>query len=109
MRVPRVTIDMLVAVIALAQRKTLDHAAEEIGLLTPSAIHKRVQGANKLFGQPLFMSTETGMVLTELGETFYPDALPAMEQVLLAEEKVAALLDLRAGHLNTLLRWLNHG
>ncbi len=99
MRIPRTTIDMLVAVIALAQKKTLEHAAEAIGLITPSAAQKRIQAISKLYGESLFISTERGMVLTEIGEALYPDALRAVEQVLLAEEKIAALLDLRAGHL----------
>jgi DNA-binding transcriptional LysR family regulator len=99
MRTPKVTIDMLVAVIALAQKKTLEHAAEEIGLITPSAAQKRIQATNRLFGEPMFINTEKGMVLTEVGEALYPDALRAVEQVLLAEDKIAALLDLRAGHL----------
>ena len=99
MRVPRLTIDMLVAVVALAQRKTMELAAQELGLVTPSAVQKRIQAASKLTGTPLFMNTERGMVLTKTGEHLYPDALRALEMALLAEDKTTALLDLEAGHL----------
>ena len=99
MRVPQLTIDMLVAVIALAKRKTLEKAAEEIGVITPSAVHKRVQAASRLFGAPLFLNTEHGMVLSEAGQALYTDAVRAVEQTLLAEERVASHLDLDAARL----------
>jgi LysR family cyn operon transcriptional activator len=99
MRVPQLTIDMLVAVIALARKKTLDKAAEEIGVITASAVYKRVQAASKLFGAPLFLNTEHGMVLTEAGQALYVDAVKAVEQTLLAEERVASHLDLTAARL----------
>ena len=99
MRVPQLTIDMLVAVIALARKKTLDKAAEEIGVITASAVHKRVQAASRLFGVPLFLSTEHGMVLTEAGQALYVDAVRAIEQTLLVEERVASHLDLKGARL----------
>jgi DNA-binding transcriptional LysR family regulator len=99
MRVPRLTIDMLVAVVALAQRRTMESAAEELGLMTPSGVQKRIHAASKLIGAPLFMNTEKGMMLTKTGEHLYPDALRALEMVLLAEDKTTALLDLEAGRL----------
>jgi len=42
MRVPRVTVDMMAAVIVLAQKKNLEPAGKELGL-TASAVHKRIQ------------------------------------------------------------------
>jgi LysR family transcriptional activator of glutamate synthase operon len=99
MRIPRVTMDMLVAVVALADKKTLEKAAAEIGLVTPSAIHKRIRAVNLMVGSPLFVNTEQGMILTEVGESFYPDAVHAVEEALLAEEKVTALLGLKASRL----------
>ena len=97
MRIPRITIDMLVAVVAVARKATLEEAAKEIGLLTPSAVYKRLQAANSLFGAPLFSNTENGMVLTEAGKMFHTDALRTLEQALLTEDRVAALLYLETG------------
>jgi DNA-binding transcriptional LysR family regulator len=88
---------MLVAVVAVARKATLEEAAKEIGLLTPSAVYKRLQAANSLFGAPLFSNTENGMVLTEAGKMFHTDALRTLEQALLTEDRVAALLYLETG------------
>jgi DNA-binding transcriptional LysR family regulator len=99
LRVPQVTIDMMVAVIALAHKRTFEKAAEEIGVITASAVHKRVQTASNLFGAPLFVHSVEGMALTSVGEAFYIDAVKAVEQTLLAEERVAARLSLEAQHL----------
>jgi DNA-binding transcriptional LysR family regulator len=99
MRIPRITIDMLVAVVAVARKATLEEAAKEIGLLTASAVYKRVQAANNLFGAPLFSNTENGMVLTEAGKMFHSDALCTLEQALLTEDRVAAFLYLETGRL----------
>ena len=98
MRIPRITIDMMVAVVALAQKRTMELAAKELGL-TPSAVHKRIQAVNGLFGRPLFTKAENGMALTEAGRRFYLDAAKALEEVLLAEDKALSLVELEAGHL----------
>ena len=98
MRIPRITIDMMVAVVALVQKRTMELAAKELGL-TPSAVHKRIQAVNGLIGRPLFSKVENGMALTEIGRRFYPDAVKALEEVLLAEDKALSLLELEAGHL----------
>ena len=90
--------DMLAAVVALAERRTMESAAKELGV-TSSAVHKRIQSASKLMGAPLFMSTERGMVPTMTGENLYPGALRALEMALLAEDRTTALLDLEAGRL----------
>src|ERR1700721_3264978 len=90
---------MLVAVVAVARKATLEEAAKEIGLLTPSALHKRLQAANKLFGAPLFSNTESGMALTEAGKMFHTDALRTLEQALLTDDRVAAFLYLETGRL----------
>lgn len=99
MRVPQITIDMMVAVIALAHKKTFEKAAEEIGTIESSAVFKRVRAASRLFGAPLFFNSAEGMTLTEAGETFYIDAVRAVEQTLLAEERITAQLNLEAGRL----------
>jgi DNA-binding transcriptional LysR family regulator len=86
MRIPRITIDMMVAVVALAQRRTMESAAKELGL-SPSAVYRRIQAASQILGSPLFLSTENGMVLTEAGNRFYSDAAKALEETRLAEDK----------------------
>lgn len=98
MRVPRITIDMMVAVVALAQKKTMEQAAKELGL-SPSAVQKRIQAVTRILGSQLFMRTDNGMVLTDAGARFYPDAVRAVEETLLAEEKALSLLELEAGRL----------
>jgi len=98
-RVPRATIDMLAAVIAVAETKGLDRAAGVLGLSTASAVHKRIKAASALFETDLFASTSDGLALTEEGQTLYEGALRAVSQTLLAEEKVIALIKLKAGRL----------
>jgi len=98
MRVPRITIDMMVAVVALAQKRTMELAAKDLGL-SPSAVSKRIQAANKVIGRPLFMTTENGMALTDAGKRFYPDAVKAVEETLLAEDKALSLMELESGRL----------
>lgn len=98
MRIPRITIDMMVAVVALAQKKTMELAGKDLAL-SPSAVHKRVQAASAVLGSPLFLRTENGMALTETGKRFYPDAVRALEETLLAEDKALSLLELESARL----------
>jgi DNA-binding transcriptional LysR family regulator len=98
MRVPRVTVDVMAGVIALAQKKNLEAAGKELGV-SPSAVYKRIQAANQIFGTRLFISTNDGAVLTETGEVFYAHALKALEQTLLAEETTLASSEIQARRL----------
>jgi len=98
MRVPRLTMDMLAAVIAVARKKAIPAAAEDLAL-TASAVHKRVRNTSKVLGTPLFTVTENGMVLTEAGALFVRDAERAVEQALLAEDRITALLEIEGGRL----------
>ncbi|MEI9978221.1 MAG: LysR substrate-binding domain-containing protein [Edaphobacter sp.] len=98
MRVPHVTIDMLVAVIALAQKKNLEPAGKELGV-SASAVHKRIRSANQFFRTPLFTVTGDGFELTAVGRVFYTHATLPVEQVLLAEETTKAASELHASHL----------
>lgn len=98
MRVPRVTVDIIAGVIALAQKKNLEAAGRELGV-SPSAVYKRIQAANQIFATRLFTSTNDGAVLTEAGEVFYAHAIKALEQVLLAEETTIASSEIQARHL----------
>jgi DNA-binding transcriptional LysR family regulator len=98
MRVPRLSVEMLAAVIAIAECKIRKHAADDLGI-TVSALGKRLDKASELLGISLFVSTEDGVVLTDAGLSFYSEARRAIEQALLAEAKVAALREIEAGRL----------
>lgn len=98
MRVPNVTLDMLVAIIALAEKKNLEPAGKELGI-SPAAVHKRIQAANQIFGTRLFLATNDGFELTEIGRTLYSHATLPLEQVILAEETTRAAAQLHASHL----------
>jgi len=89
---------MLAAVVALAQRKNLEPAGKELGL-SPSAVHKRIKAANQVFGTRLFVGTNDGFELTEVGRVLYSHASLPIEQVLLAEETTRAAAQLHASHL----------
>ena len=90
--------DMLAAVIAVARQKAIPAAGEELAL-TASAVHKRVRNTSKLLGTPLFTVTENGMLLTEAGALFVRDAERALEQALLVEDRITALLEIEGGRL----------
>jgi len=98
MRAPRITIDMMVAIVTLAQKRTLMGASKALGI-SPSAVQKRIQAANRVLSRPLFMRIDNGVALTQAGERFYPDAVKALEETLLAEDKALALLELESGRL----------
>jgi DNA-binding transcriptional LysR family regulator len=98
MRIPALTIDILVAVIALAQNKSLESAGEELSL-SASAVHKRVRAAENILGQKLFKGTEEGLLLTSGGQLFYPEAVRAVEQTLLTEEKTRAYISRKEGRI----------
>lgn len=98
MRVPRLSMDVLAAFIAAADRKSTSLAAKDLGL-TPSAVHKRIDKANELLGVSLFSTTNGGLLLTEAGRGFYRDASRVIQHGLLAEDKVAAHLRLEKANL----------
>ncbi|MGD0939541.1 MAG: LysR family transcriptional regulator [Terracidiphilus sp.] len=98
MRIPRITIDMMVAVVTLAQKRTMVGAAKALGI-SPSAVQKRIHAVNRVLSRPLFMRIDNGMALTQAGERFYPDAVKALEETLLAEDKALSLLELESGRL----------
>lgn len=98
MRVPKLSMEIFAAIIAAAERKSLKLAAHDLGL-TPSAVHKRIDKATEVLGATLFMGTDKGLMLTDMGKSFYRDALHVIEYGLLAENKLAARLELEKGQL----------
>lgn len=85
MRIPTLTIDILVAVIALVERRTYELAGEELSL-SASAVHKRIRIAENRLGHRLFIGCDDGMLLTKEGQAFYPEATRTVEQALLGRK-----------------------
>jgi DNA-binding transcriptional LysR family regulator len=98
MKLPALSIDILAAVIALVQCESFEGAARELGI-TVSAMYKRVRAAEKALGCGLFRSTSAGIQPTSEGRIFHGDAVRAVEQATLAEQKIKALNDLNANRV----------
>lgn len=95
MRMPDLTVDMLAAVVALAKKKNLEPAGRELGL-SPSAVHKRIRAADRIFEARLFIGTANGFELTDIGRVLHAHAPMPIEQLLLAEEITKAAARLHA-------------
>ncbi|HEX4005484.1 MAG TPA: LysR family transcriptional regulator [Acidobacteriaceae bacterium] len=92
------TVDMMAAVVALARKKNLEPAGRELGL-SPSAVHKRIQAANQLFGTRLFTAANDGIQLTAVGAVLYAHAARVIEEILFTEETTIASAEIQARHL----------
>jgi len=82
MRRPKVKLDNLIAVIAVAAKHNIDDAADELGL-SSSGVRKQIENIEDVFGIRLFENIRGSLSLTEDGELFHEDAKKAVEQVLL--------------------------
>ncbi len=89
MRFPRISMETLIAVVSAAEKHSLGQSGKEIGL-SASAISKRIRTADQTVGAKLFQSTEAGFELSRYGDTFYKEAVQALEHACLAEEKTRA-------------------
>ena len=98
MRFPHFSIEILMAVVVTAEKKSVTRAGKELGL-SPSGVTKRLKIAERIAKTKLFHTTEEGLTLTEVGELLYFEAKKSIERALLAEEKVAAYLMLKERHL----------
>lgn len=98
MRFPRISMETLIAVVATAEKRSLARSGKEVGL-SASAISKRIRAADQTVGIQMFQSTEAGLALTRYGETFYAEAVQALEHACLAEEKTRAQVMLEQQHL----------
>lgn len=98
MRFPHFSIEILMAVVATAETKSVTRAGKELGL-SPSGVTKRLKIAERIAKTKLFHTTEEGLILTEVGELLYSEAKKSIERALLAEEKVAAYLMLKERRL----------
>ena len=98
MRFPHFSIDMLMAIVATAEKKSVTRAGVELRL-SPSGVTKRIKMAERIAKTKLFHTTEDGFILTEAGKLLYSEAKKSIERALLAEEKVSAYLMLKERHL----------
>jgi len=98
MNTPLLTMDILVAIVALAEWHTYERAGDELGL-SPSAVHKRIRAAEQQLGYRIFIGMANGMELTKEGRVFYPEAVRTINQAVLAEEKVRCFAELNRGSL----------
>ncbi|HEY0758747.1 MAG TPA: LysR family transcriptional regulator [Acidisarcina sp.] len=89
---------MLLAVHAVAEHRSFKRAGAELGI-TPSAVYKRVRAAGDLFGRSLFMKSERGVILTQIGRTLNGGAGQTLEQLLLTEDMTTAFMHMEDGRL----------
>ena len=98
MRRPRVKLDNLITFMTVAAKHSIDEAADELGL-SASGVRRQLENIEEALGIRMFESGRGRLVLTEDGESFRDDARKAVDQVLLAEEQLAARRAIRSHHL----------
>lgn len=89
MRLPELSLESLIAVVAVAEHGGINSAARELGL-TPSAVDKRIRAVAQTLGTKLFRTTESGLTLTDAGRVFVAPALKSLQYAALAEERSRA-------------------
>jgi len=89
MRRPKTKLDNLITFMTVAVRHSIDSAADELGL-SPSGVRKQLENIEDALNVRLFESRRGSLVLTEEGQSFYGDSRKAVDQILLAEEQLAA-------------------
>lgn len=87
MRIPRLTIEMLEGVVALVRNTTFERAGRELGI-SGSALHKRIDKLNRLFGFEVFVGTGHGMKLRDEAQALNELGLRIIEYALLAERRL---------------------
>ena len=98
MRRPKVKLDNLITFMTVAAMHSIDDAACELGL-SASGVRRQLENVEEALGIRIFESGRGRLVLTEDGESFREDAKKAVDQVLLAEEQLAARRAIRNHHL----------
>lgn len=110
MRRLRVSMDGQVAVLAVAEKGSLEAAGKYLGI-GKSGVRKRVSGVERELGTPAFRVVGNKMEPTEAGNLYLPSARESVRQAMLGVDRVRALVrvqsqDLRLGYstyLNTKL------
>lgn len=98
MRSPRTSMETLIAVVNTAEQQSVLRAGKKIGL-SPSSISKRIRIADQIVGSKIFQMTENGLILTKRGQTFYIEAVQALEHACRAEDKTKAESLIEQKHL----------
>jgi DNA-binding transcriptional LysR family regulator len=92
------SMETLIAVVNTAEQRSMLRAGKEIGL-SPSAVSKRIRAADQIVGSKIFQMTQDGLMLTRRGQTFYAEAIQALEHAYRAEEKTKAETLIEQKHL----------
>jgi DNA-binding transcriptional LysR family regulator len=97
----RVTMDAQIAVLAVAEKGSLEAAGKYLGI-GKSAVRKRVRSVDSVLGTPVFRSAGNGMVPTDAGNIYLPVARESVRQASLGVDRVRAFVrvqtnDLRIG------------
>ena len=98
MRRPQVKLDNLITFMTVAARHNIEKAADELGL-SASGVRKQLENIEVTLGIHLFEGRRGRLALTEDGESFHEDARRGVEQVLLAEDQLAARKAIKSNHL----------
>ena len=98
MRRPQVKLDNLITFMTVAAKHNVEKAADELGL-SASGVRKQIENLEVTLGTRLLEGRRGRLVLTDEGESFYEDAKRGVEQVLLAEEQLAARKAIKDKHL----------
>ncbi|GAC1417178.1 MAG: hypothetical protein NVSMB6_19390 [Burkholderiaceae bacterium] len=91
------TLEQLRVFVAVAEREHLTKAAEALSL-TPSAVSSSVRMLEKRYGTPLFDRVGRGIVLSDVGRSFLPEARATLASARATE---MALTDLGSGRRGT--------
>lgn len=98
MRHPRVDMEGMAAIVAIAEVADIVKAAQLLNV-GASAMLKRLAKAEDALQTRIFRKTRNMVVLTTDGRIYFREASCAIEHAVLGEEKVAAALRLREKHL----------
>lgn len=98
MRYPRIDMEGLAAIVALAETGDVVKAGALLNI-GQSAVNKRLSKAETVLVTKFFRKTKDRVELTRDGKAYFKEASRAIEHAVLAEEKVAAAKRLRAGRL----------
>jgi DNA-binding transcriptional LysR family regulator len=98
MRYPRLDMEGLTAIVALAETGDFVKAGQLLSIGS-SAVMKRLAKAEGELRTKLFQKTQARHVLTRDGKVYSEEAQLAIEHAVLAEEKVRATKSLRERHL----------
>ena len=92
----KASLDLYRVFVSVARLHSITLAAEELYISQPAVSHS-VARLEEALGCRLFARTPRGVRLTSEGETLYPYAAAALEQLALGEKKLTEQLGLESG------------